>query len=122
GNDTLSGVKATYFALDGGAQQTGSSITISTEGVHTLRFWSVDNADNGEPVKDIQVRIDTTDPTISHSLSPAANADGWSNTDVTVHFTCTDPLSGITSCTGIVNGLNAGVTKTSEGQDQPVPG
>src|SRR5207249_2707928 len=75
-DDTLSGVRATYFVLDGGAQQAGTGVTIGTEGVHTLRFWSVDNADNVEAVKDIQVRIDRTDPTITHGLSGVRSCSG----------------------------------------------
>jgi large repetitive protein len=113
-DDNLSGVKATYYKLNGGAQQSGSSLTISSEGVHSVQFWSVDNADNVENVKTAQVKIDLSNPTISHTQSPAANELGWNNSNVTVTFLCND-TNGIASCT-------APQTVTTEGKDQPVTG
>jgi uncharacterized protein YjbJ (UPF0337 family) len=114
-DDALSGVKATHYRLDGDAQQTGTSLSISADGVHTLEFWSVDKADNEEAAKTVQVKIDKTPPAINHSQSPAANANGWNNTDVTVSFTCTDAQSGVANCTDPQ-------TLTTEGKDQPVTG
>jgi predicted extracellular nuclease len=52
-------------------------------------------------------------PTISASRSPAANANGWNNGDVTVTFTCDDPLSSLVSCP-------SPVTVTTEGANQSV--
>jgi hypothetical protein len=118
GVDSLSGVAATYFKVDGGAQQTYSSLstpTFSTEGTHTLEFWSVDRAGNTEAAKSVQVKIDKTPPTINHTQSPAANANGWNSGDVTVTFVCGDALSGVVSCT-------APQTVTPEGKDQAVTG
>ncbi len=114
-SDGLSGVAATYYRLNGGTPQTGGSVAISSEGTHTLEFWSVDQAGNEEPHKTVQVKIDKTPPTITHTQSPAANANGWNNTNVTVTFTCNDALSGVASCT-------APQTVTTEGKDQPVTG
>src|SRR5207253_10539263 len=48
--DNLSGVKATWYSLDGAAAQSGSSLTISTEGVHSLAFWSEDFAGDRKSV------------------------------------------------------------------------
>src|SRR5262249_10043382 len=87
-HDPLSGVAATYYILDNGSQQSGNSLTISTQGVHTVKFWSVDKAGNTENEKSVPVQIDLTPPTIKDTQSPAANAKGWNNTDVTVTFTC----------------------------------
>ena len=114
-DDALSGVSATHYTLDGGARQTGTSISISAEGAHTVEFWSVDKAGNVEAAKTVQVRIDKTPPAINHGQSPAANANGWNNGAVTVTFTCSDTQSGVASCTGPQ-------TVTTEGKDQPVPG
>jgi hypothetical protein len=97
--DALSGVKNTYYALNGGAQQTGTSVHVTTEGNYTLRFWSEDNAGNLESPKVIQFGIDQTSPTIQHTQAPQANQNGWNNTSVTVTFICADALSGISSCT-----------------------
>jgi hypothetical protein len=98
-NDGLSLVKDTFYKLDGDAAKSGKSVAISGNGTHTLEYWSVDNAGNAETHKSVEVMIDGTSPTISHSLAPAANGAGWNNADVTVKFTCDDPLSGIASCT-----------------------
>jgi hypothetical protein len=113
--DALSGVKATYYALDGTAQQAGTTVVIGGDGVHTLEYWSVDHAGNVETHKAVQVKVDGTPPTIGHTQSPPANANGWNNSDVTVHFLCDDALSGIASCTP--DQVVAG-----EGKDQPVTG
>ncbi len=115
-NDALSGVAATRYSLNGAPEQTGTSVSISSEGVHTLSFYSVDVAGNSETAKTVQVKIDKTPPTINHTQSPAANDNGWNNTNVTVTFTCADVNgSGIASCT-------APQTVTTEGLNQTVTG
>jgi hypothetical protein len=115
GSDNLSGVKATFYILDGGVQQTGTSVSISTEGVHTLQYWSVDKAGNAEAKKSVEVKVDKTAPSILASQNPLANTHGWNNTNVTVHFDCSDSLSGIKSCT-------SDHVVSAEGQDQLVSG
>jgi len=41
----------------------------------------------GGPVTDsVTIKRDATDPTINHTLSPAANGAGWNNTDVLVDY------------------------------------
>ncbi len=57
----------------------------------------------------VTVKIDKTAPTAAAVAAPAANANGWNNTDVTVTFTGTDGLSGIASCAAaVVLGEGAG--------------
>jgi hypothetical protein len=60
--------------------------------------------------------VDTGDPTISHTLTPAApdGLNGWYTQDVKVQFTCDDSGSGIDSCVGD--------TTLTEGADQSVTG
>jgi hypothetical protein len=114
-NDGLSGVDKTFYQLDGGAQTAGTSVPVSAEGNHTLKFWSTDVAGNTEAPHTVSFGIDKTSPTIGHTQSPAANADGWNNTSVTVTFTCSDALSGVASCTGPQ-------TVSTEGRAQGVTG
>jgi hypothetical protein len=114
-NDALSGVAATHYTVDGGSEQSGASITISAEGIHTITYWSEDNAGNVEGAHTAVVKIDKTAPTISHTQSPPANANGWNQSDVTVTFVCGDSLSGVASCT-------TAQTITTEGAGQPVTG
>ena len=114
-NDALSGVKATYYKLDGGAATQGTSVSINGDGTHTLEYWSVDRAGNEETHKNVDVKIDSSAPTISHTQSPLANANGWNRTNVTVKFVCSDGTSGIASCT-------SDQVVSTEGKNQEVEG
>lgn len=113
--DNLSGIGATHFILDGGADQTGNSLPIDSEGDHTLEFWSVDVAGNEETHHEVHVLIDETAPSILHTQAPPPNGNGWNNTSVTVTFTCTDDRSGIASCTAPVIVASEGVSQTVTG-------
>ena len=66
-------------------------------------------------------KIDQTPPLISGSASPAANANGWNNTPVTVSFTCSDVPSGISSCQADGQATNS-QTLSTEGAGQSVGG
>ncbi|HEX8866103.1 MAG TPA: hypothetical protein VF821_10650, partial [Lentzea sp.] len=114
--DALSGVRETRYKVNGGAPQTGTQLTLNAQGTYAVEYWSTDNAGNTESAKTVTVNIDKTPPTISHSQSPAANANGWNNGAVTVTFTCGDTGgSGVASC-----GPNQ--TVGTEGKDQAVTG
>jgi hypothetical protein len=109
--DNLSGVAKTQYTVDGGVIQTGQSLTLSTDGDHTVTYFSTDGAGNVEAVRTAHVKVDKTAPTISHTFTPLAYQNGaWTNQNVTVTFTCADQGgSGVSGCT-------APVTKTLEGQ------
>ena len=62
-----------------------------------------------------RISTDTTPPTITASQTPAANAYGWNNTDVTVNFTCSDADSGVSSC-------SSPITLSSEGANLSATG
>ena len=47
-SDADSGVTSTSYSLDNGTWTPGRAVTISTEGVHILRYRSTDNAGNQE--------------------------------------------------------------------------
>ncbi|MBV9186747.1 MAG: Ig-like domain-containing protein [Acidobacteria bacterium] len=47
--------------------------------------------------------LDTVPPVIQAAVSPAPNAAGWNNSNVTVTFTCADSGSGIATCPGAAN-------------------
>ncbi|MEH7131393.1 hypothetical protein V7103_24795, partial [Neobacillus drentensis] len=61
--DDLSGVKTTYYSIDGADFSEGSSFTIEKEGTHTVTFYSVDNAGNIEVKNIVEVKVDKTAPT-----------------------------------------------------------
>ncbi|WP_390881327.1 OmpL47-type beta-barrel domain-containing protein [Bacillus bingmayongensis] len=88
-NDGGSGVASTYYQLDNGSTQSGNEIKISDEGVHTLTYWSVDNAGNVETQHTTTVKIDKTVP-VTTDNAPT----GWVNKDVTVDLTATDNDGG----------------------------
>ena len=64
-NSGGSGIQATYYTVDGGAQQTGTSVTLTTDGTHTVAYWSVDWAGNTEQQKTVTVTIDKTAPALA---------------------------------------------------------
>src|SRR5262249_34174249 len=63
------------------------------------------------------VNIDETLPTITAAITPAPNAAGWNNTNVTVSFTCADSGSGIATCAQqqsvTIEGANQNITGTA---------
>jgi hypothetical protein len=81
-----------------------------TSGLDSCQADPVYSGPDGEPVTVTRTCTDTagnegvgarsfdydaTAPTITATLSPPANSNGWNKTDVTVSFTCNDNLSGI---------------------------
>src|SRR5207248_7350619 len=92
----LSGVRATYYALDGGAAQAYDGtvgIVVSDPGVHSVAYWSVDNAGNEEAHHSLAIRIDKAAPTTSATSGGQAYADahsGWNNNDVTLTLNTAD--------------------------------
>lgn len=108
-----------------GAQPIASTIiaanfafaTVFTEGITNLNFFATDLANNAEAARTLIVKLDKTPPSIAGSQTPAANSNGWNNTDVTVSFACSDVLSGLAP------GSPPGTALvSSEGVNQQVPG
>ena len=66
--DPVSGVAYTLFKVDDGTWTKGARIEVralknhADDGAHTIRFYSVDNAQNVEQEKSVTVKIDTTPP------------------------------------------------------------
>jgi WD40 repeat protein len=71
-----------------------ASVSSAEEGIITLNATCKDLAGNSGSAS-YTVKIDRTRPTISAAAITLPNSNGWYNGDVTVHFTCTDNLSGI---------------------------
>ncbi|MFC5402145.1 OmpL47-type beta-barrel domain-containing protein [Cohnella soli] len=97
-SDSGSGVAATYYSVDGGARQTGTSVKLTTDGVHTLTYWSVDRAGNTESKHTVTVKIDKTPPSLSVQLD---NTSIWpaNHKMVRVHasLNASDAGSGVAS-------------------------
>ncbi|WP_248924001.1 OmpL47-type beta-barrel domain-containing protein [Paenibacillus hamazuiensis] len=110
--DAESGVAATYFKVDGGPQQIGSSVTLTAEDEHTLEYWSVDKEGNTEQAHTVAVNIDKTAPAITVSgLVYGAYSD---SVDITPLVTIHDSMSGVdgskTTVTLDTYGLRQGTT------------
>jgi hypothetical protein len=98
-----SGVKEIHYTVNGGAEQVaaGASTTLniptSGTGSATFSYFAVDNAGNVEPPSIGSLNYDNVAPTVTHKVTPAANAADWNNSNVTVHFDAkdTDPGSGL---------------------------
>ena len=116
-SDNLSGVASVSYRIDGGAVQTGTSVTLSAEGDHTITFFSTDKAGNAENAQTAHIKIDRTAPTIGHAFTPLSYQDGaWTNADVTVTFDCADQGgSGLATCTDPV-------TTSAEGAARHITG
>jgi len=72
--------------------------TVGAEGANqTISGTATDKAGNTASAKAI-LNIDKTPPAVTANVSPAANAAGWNNSNVTVNFNCTDALSGVDLC------------------------
>ncbi len=52
-----SGVGETFYQLDGGAQTPGTEVPVLAPGVHTIQYWSVDQAGNAEPKRTVTVTV-----------------------------------------------------------------
>ncbi len=46
----------------------------------------------------VTLSLDETPPDVAAAIHPAANAAGWYNSDPTIHYTCSDALSGVAMC------------------------
>ena len=93
----------------------GATTTVATEGAPTTATVTATDAAGNQGSASASVYLDKTAPSISGAASPAANANGWNNSDVTVTWTCGDPLSGIATC-------SSPTTLSSDGAGQSVIG
>lgn len=108
-------VTVTWTCTDtgSGVVQSEVSDTVDTDGAGQSAAASCeDHAGNVAAASRDGINVDTVDPTISFLISPAANASGWNQDDVTVSWTCDDELSGATG--------GGSVTLSDEGADQKV--
>jgi hypothetical protein len=114
--DGSADVAATFYTLDGGAQKTYTApFTLTGDAVHTVTFWSKDQAGNEEkPHLSKTVKIDATRPTLTWCRpTPAPNAAGWNRASVDLLDTAADNLSGVATSSPA-----SPLHFTSEGKDQ----
>jgi len=102
--DAVSGVTS-YNIYRNGTQIDSSSTpgytdSSAPEGVDTYYVTAVNGGSESGASNSVGVLVDRTPPVITYTPSPAANSNGWNNSDVTVTFHCSDTDgSGVASCT-----------------------
>ena len=89
-----SGVAATYYTLDGGAQQTYTAPFTLSDGAHTVSYWSTDKAGNTETAHTGYARIDTTSPTTTATGLQSSASAAWQKTPAKVTLSATDNAGG----------------------------
>jgi len=90
-----SGVHYTMYKVDNGDwQECSSPFMVSSEGEHTISFYSVDVHGNTESTKSETLRIDKTPPSLDISVS-GTQQSGWYTSPVVVTLSGSDDLSGL---------------------------
>jgi hypothetical protein len=93
--DATSGVASTNYRVNGGAWQSGTSVSIATEGTHAVDFRAIDNAGN-ERIRSETVRVDLTPPTVTAHPDPDG-MNGWYTSNPVIPLSANDALSGVLS-------------------------
>lgn len=94
--DNLAGVQNTQYMIDNGTAKIYSApFNYSTNGIHSLTYWSIDKILNAETVHFVQFKIDQQSPSVSMTATPSSAVVSSTPVTVTVAGRITDALSGI---------------------------
>jgi hypothetical protein len=120
GVNTTTPVTITFTCSDAlsGVANCPAPISVTTTGLNQVITGTASDVAGNTTTATATVNIQTappSPPSISFSVTPAANSNGWYNTPVTVNFQCTAGSTPITSCT-------APLTASTEGANQTVTG
>jgi large repetitive protein len=97
--DEHSGVKRTYYSINGSEYVEGTSFVVNQEGINEITYYSVDCVGNKEEVKTAEVKIDKTAPATTSDVPEI-----WVKEDVTVTLTVADEHSGVVKTFYSING------------------
>ena len=90
-----SGVDYTMYRIDNGKWKTyDKPFRVWGEGYHLVEFYSVDIYGNIEGIKEVEIKIDDTPPSLKVEIS-GDRAGNWYTSSVTVTCNASDSLSGI---------------------------
>jgi outer membrane protein assembly factor BamB len=101
--DNLNAVVGTFYRIDGGATQTYSGpFGLSTPGMHTVEYWSVDHIYT-EATRTLFVRIDTGAPVVTATANPSTALKGPKPVNVTVSGSVTDAVSPVSASFNVID-------------------
>ena len=95
--DRQSGVKATYYQLNGGALTAYTTpFPLAENRDYTITYYSDDNAGNREPTKTAVISVDSVPPTTSVQLQgQLSSVTSWFISPVTLTIQAADNFSGV---------------------------
>ncbi|MCX8173543.1 MAG: Ig-like domain-containing protein [Thermoplasmata archaeon] len=102
--DGVSGLAGMYYSINGLPWVKGTIVSLDTDGAHTIRYYSVDNAGNAEEVKYVVVQIDAEAPETEAILSGNLSQNGWYTGTVLVTLEAEDGVSGVSDIFFSVDG------------------
>lgn len=102
GSDPTSGLAAAELQVGSGAWQPGS-VTLTTDGTHTLNFRTRDNAGNQKTATGTYP-VDTTDPQMTVNLTGTAGLAGWYRSAVSAVPSASDATSGLAALDARMDG------------------
>ncbi|WP_144029121.1 OmpL47-type beta-barrel domain-containing protein [Paenibacillus rigui] len=98
--DSDGSATSTYYSVNDAVYKLGNQVKISEEGIHTLRYYSIDSAGNQEAVHTITVSIDRTGP----AIQPTVTTSVYHPDAVSIPFEITDALSGVDQVEATLDG------------------
>ncbi|MCD6171075.1 MAG: PKD domain-containing protein [Thermoplasmata archaeon] len=94
--DNLSGVNYTEYKIDDGSwNKYTEPFQLTSEGIHVIYFYSVDNAGNVENEKNVTIKIDKTKPITNAKINASHGNKGWILGNAEITLIATDNLSGV---------------------------
>jgi hypothetical protein len=93
GVDSGSGVETAEISLDNGASWIPTTTTLS-DGMHDVTFRVTDVAGN-QSQETRMIKVDTTDPIITETITGTHGSGGWYTSEVTVDAVTSDSGSGL---------------------------
>lgn len=99
--DNLSGIAKTFYSVDGSEYAEGTEFIVTGEGIHEIKYYSIDHAGNAEEARAETVKIDTKDP------ETASNIGGkWYQDAFKVELSANDNLSGVAATFYSLDGIH----------------
>ncbi len=121
--DTVSGVAWTKYRLDSGPVSSGTVVTTSKRGTHTLSSWSADAAGNVEPAETVSFTVRAPDKGVpSTTLKSTTLKTAWVNNDVSFTLSATDAGWGVAATyyrltpPGVTASYESEATVSTEGE------